>query len=163
MSIAKLKPNFRGDWTPLVSAVSQAIEVLESKPHRTFEMGFFDNGAVHNLSVIGRWDRVRGIVFEIPETPFIKGALTKRQETNLLLMGWRRSRTKEAITYSYALHGKLRTDFLAGSVIDATREILGDKPDTWFELQIDGQLITKVNSDLFEAHEKIIGRFRTKF
>jgi hypothetical protein len=162
MPKARLKPNFRGDWTPLVSATSQAIEVLEGNPHRTFEIGFFDENAGHQLSVRGGWDRVRGIVFDIPETPFIKTTLTKWQESTLLLTGWRRNPAKEKISYVYALHGKLRTDFLAGAVIDAVREILGERPDTWFELQIDGQLITKVNSELFEANEKIDGRFRVR-
>jgi hypothetical protein len=78
------------------------------------------------------------------------------------LTGWRRNPSKEKISYVYALHGKLRTDFLAGAVVDAVREILGDLPNTWFELQIDGQLIKKVNSELFEAHEKINGRFRVR-
>jgi hypothetical protein len=112
--------------------------------------------------VRGGWDRVRGIVFDIPETQFIKTTLTKWQESTLLLTGWRRNPSKEKISYVYALHGKLRTDFLAGAVVDAVREILGDLPNTWFELQIDGQLIKKVNSELFEAHEKINGRFRVR-
>jgi hypothetical protein len=162
MPKARLKPNFRGDWTPLVSVASQAIEVLEGKPHRTFEIGFFDESEGHQLSVRGGWDRVRGIVFDIPETTFIKTTLTKWQESTLLLTGWRRNPSKEKISYVYALHGKLRTDFLAGAVVDAVREILGDRPNTWFELQIDGQLIAKVNSELFEAHEKINGRFRVR-
>jgi hypothetical protein len=162
MPKARLKPNFRGDWTPLVSVTSQAIEVLEGKPHRTFEIGFFHESDGPLLSVRGGWDRVRGIVFDIPETQFIKTTLTKWQESTLLLTGWRRNPSKEKISYVYALHGKLRTDFLAGAVVDAVREILGDLPNTWFELQIDGQLIKKVNSELFEAHEKINGRFRVR-
>ena len=162
MTVARLKPNFRGDWTPLVSTVSQAIGLIEGKPNRTFEIGFYDDEEIPKVTVRGSWDRVRGIVFDMPETPFIKKTLTKGQETTLLLTGWRRSPSKEKISYIYALHGKLRTDFLAGSVIDAVREIIGDHPNTWFELQVDGQAITKVSSELFETSEKFPGRFRVK-
>jgi hypothetical protein len=162
MTVARLKPNFRGNWTPLVSAVSQAIEILEGKPHRSFEISFFDDEATLKLTVRGSWDRVRGIVFDIPETSFIKDTLTKGQETTLLLTGWRRNSEKEKISYIYALHGKLRIDFLAGSVIDAVREIIGDQPNTWFELHVDGQAITKVNSELFETNDKVPGRFRVR-
>lgn len=162
MPVARLKPDFRGDWTPLVSALSQAIEILEGKPHRSFEIRFFGDEDSPKVAVQGAWEKARGVVLHIPESPFIKNTLTKAQETTLLLTGWRRSPSTEKISYIYALHGKLRTDFLAGSVVDAVREILGDYPDSWFELRVDGQTITKVNSKLFEASEKINGRFRVK-
>jgi hypothetical protein len=162
MSIARLKPDFRGDWTPLVSAMSEAIGILEGKPHRNFELRLFGDKAEPNLVVRGYWDRVRGIVFEIPETPFTKKTLTKDQELTLLLTGWRRNHSTKKISYIYALHGKLRTDFLGGAVVDAVREIIGDAPDTWFELLIDGQIVTKVNSELFEASKDIVGRFRVR-
>lgn len=162
MPLARLKSNFRGDWTPLVSIASQAIGLLEGKPHRNFEITFVDDEGEPLVTVTGYWERARGIVFDIPETSFIKETLTKSQETTLLLTGWRRNPSKEKISYIYALHGKLRTDFLAGAVIDAVREIIGDKPETWFEVKVDEQPVTKINSKLFEIHEKVRGRFRVK-
>lgn len=162
MSIARLKPDFRGDWTPLVSAMSEAIGILEGKPHRNFELRLFGSEAEPKIIVRGYWDRVRGIVFDIPETTFIKNTLTRDQEMTLLLTGWRRNKNSQKISYIYALHGKLRTDFLGGALIDAVREILGDAPNTWFELLFEGQNVTKVDSKLFEASEEIVGRFRVR-
>jgi hypothetical protein len=162
MPIARLKPNFRGDWTPLVSIASQAIGLIEGKPHRNFEIAFIDDQGEPLVTLKGYWEKARGIVFDIPETSFIKKNLTKGQETTLLLTGWRRNPSKEKISYIYALHGKLRIDFLAGAVIHAIREIIGDKPDTWFEVKVDEQPVTKINSKLFEIHEKVHNRFRIK-
>jgi hypothetical protein len=142
--------------------MSKAVAKLEDDPNGTFVLSTYGDAHEAQIEAKGLWDRVRGIVFELPETTFIRTNLTKRQERTLLLLGWRRSPLRNAISYTYALHGKLKTDFLGGALVDALREVLGGRELGWFELEINGTKITSLDESDFESSPKTLGKFRIK-
>jgi hypothetical protein len=83
-------------------------------------------------------------------------------EAQLLLLGWRRSLKNGILSYVFALHGKLQSEFLAGALIDAVKLIGTDNPHQCFELDIDGAKVTKMNSSLFAPCERFSARFKSK-
>jgi hypothetical protein len=98
----------------------------------------------------------------MPETSHIRASLTKSQENTLLLLGWRRSKGTGTISYTYALHGKMRSEFLGGAVVDAAKQIIGDDPYRCFSLQFEGRQVTAMNSKLFQPCERVAGGFRIR-
>jgi hypothetical protein len=147
---ARLKEDFRGDWVPVVALLSQSIEIISESESSSFEFRLFGLDGHLQLKVIGSWHKVRGIVFKLADTEFVRSTLTKGVESTLLLMGWRRSPNGAGITYVYALHGKLRSDFLAGAIIDAVKLIGTDDARQCFELDINGQPVERFNSKQFQ-------------
>jgi hypothetical protein len=147
---ARLKEDFRGDWVPLVALLSQSIEIISESESRSFELRLFGLESHLQLRVIGSWDKVRGVVFRLADTEFVRSTLTKGVESTLLLMGWRRAPNGGGINYVYALHGKLRSDFLAGAIIDAVKLIGTNDAKQCFELDLNGQPVTQFNSKQFQ-------------
>jgi hypothetical protein len=159
---ARLKEDFRGDWVPIVALLSQSIEIISESESRSFELRLFGLDGHLQLKVIGSWDKVRGVVFKLADTEFVRSTLTKGVESTLLLLGWRRSPNGAGITYVYALHGKLRSDFLAGAIIDAVKLIGTDDARQCFELDINGQPVERFNSKQFQPCGSSKTMFRIK-
>lgn len=162
MPKARLKAGFRGPWIPLVNTIIQAINIISEKEGSEFELRLFGNKERHQVRVIGLWSKARGVTFTLAETDFITSTLTKGLETQLLLLCWRRSTTQGTLSYIYALHGKLRSEFLAGAIVDAVKLIGTGNPHQCFELAIDGAKVTKMNSELFEPCGPVATRFKSR-
>jgi len=162
MPKARLSENFRGPWTPLVNTIAHAINIISESEGRYFEVRLFGLSEELEVRITGSWTRVRGVTFTLSETEFTKQVLTKKVETQLLLLGWRRSPTRGVLSYVYALHGKLRSDFLAGAIVDAVKLIGTDDPSQCFEIEIDGERISKMNSEFFEPCGSSPTRFKSK-
>ena len=162
MPKARLNAGFRGPWIPLINVVIQAINIISDKEGREFELRLFGNEVRHQVRVIGSWSKVRGVTFTLAETDFIKSTLTKSLETQLLLLGWRRSQTNGTMSFVYALHGKLQSEFLAGALIDAVKLVGTDDPHQCFELDIDGAKVTQMNSNLYAPCSRYSSRFKSK-
>jgi hypothetical protein len=64
------------------------------------------------------------------------------------------------ISYVYSLHGKLRSDFLGGAIVDALREVLGDNLRLCFSLTVDENSVSEPKDSSFETCGE--GRFRLK-
>lgn len=162
MPKARLNADFRGPWIPLVNTITQAINIISESEGSEFELRLFGDEEKYQVRVIGSWSKVRGITFTLAETDFVRSTLTKKLETQLLLLGWRRSPTQGTLSYIYALHGKLRSEFLAGAIVDAVKLIGTNNPHQCFELDIDGAKVTKMNSTLFEPCGPVATRFKSQ-